>query len=536
MTIRPNRVAHAFRLVRQGLLGGVAGLCLVATAASAQEVVQALPDPASADLNDALQRLSRDPNSLGALIDAGSAALALSDNDAAVGFFNRAQRIAPSDGRVLAGLAQVAVRRGQATIAVQLFDNAEAAGNPMTTLAAERGLAYDLTGDNQRAQRLYRQAMTREDEPETARRLAISYAISGDAAASEQVLLPLLNRQDRAAYRARAFALAILGRDEEAVSIAEAMLPATIAQRLIPYLRYMPRLTNAQQAAAANLGRFPAASQIGRDDPQIAVATSAPAVRSGAPDQRLIPGGAPLGPTATAVPAPAPEPAPQSVIQWVSEPEEQEVTGELPALAAAQDEPRFVQQPLVQAPVPEPAVAEPVPAPPAGPAEAPLTVFALEQPAAPPPIAETQAEEPEISLADAFAGFIDPDPALPLTAAAGAVDITAIEPRRERPPPPPAPPPPPPPPPHPSRHWVQIATGQDTEAFAFDWRRVRRNADGLLDGRNAFHARWGQTNRLLTGPFDSAAAANAFVRELTGKGLDAFRFTSSAGEEVRPLQ
>ena len=83
---------------------------------------------------------------------------------------------------------------------------------------------------------------------------------------------------------------------------------------------------------------------------------------------------------------------------------------------------------------------------------------------------------------------------------------------------------------------MQVATGQDTAAFRFDWRRIKREAGGLLDTREAFQARWGESNRLLTGPFPNAAAANAFVAQLTEKGVDAFRFTSATGEEVRPLQ
>lgn len=186
------------------------------------------------------------------------------------------------------------------------------------------------------------------------------------------------------------------------------------------------------------------------------------------------------------------------------------------------------------------AQAEPLPAtgelPPVAMMEPPVTVLRLE-PAPPPP----PPPEPEpVDLAEAFAEFGATGSSLPVTAAAGAVDLTRIQIARERPPPPPppppAPPPPPPPPAHPSRHWVQVATGGDVAAFRFDWRRLRREADGLLDSREAFHARWGQTNRLLTGPFPTAAAANAFVRELSENGVDAFRFTSAAGEEVRPVQ
>src|SRR3546814_3704866 len=48
------------------------------------------------------------------------------------------------------------------------------------------------------------------DLDEVARRLAVSLAISGDRAGFESALLPMLQRQDYAAFRARAF-----GRSEE---------------------------------------------------------------------------------------------------------------------------------------------------------------------------------------------------------------------------------------------------------------------------------------------------------------------------------
>src|SRR5205085_5995291 len=125
-------------------------------------------------------------------------------------------------------------------------------------------------GDNARAQRDYYVVLAAGPDPVVSRRLALSQAMAGDVRGAEQTLLPLLQKQDLAAYRTRAFALAIAGRGEEAVQIAETMLPATLSGRMSPYLRYMPRLTRAQQAAAANLGAFPAAGEIGRDDPALA--------------------------------------------------------------------------------------------------------------------------------------------------------------------------------------------------------------------------------------------------------------------------
>ncbi len=440
--------------------GMAVAVCLIAPPLSgllsaklfAQEVVQRLPDPAAQELTQALQRLSRNPSSVPALVRAGRASLRLNDVDAALGFFSRAQAVAPNNGSVLAGLALIALRRGDAVTALEFFADADAAGHSLSPYAAERGLAFDLVGRNSDAQRLYRQSLERNANAAVTRRLALSYAISGDATRSERTLLPLLQRGDNTAYRTRAFALAILGRGEEASSIAETMLPARLSSRLEPYLRYMPRLTRAQQAAAANLGRFPAAAQIGQDTPQIAQAAAG--------DQRLVPQGEPLG--------------------------------SAPTIAQAK----------------------------------PLSLL-------PEPITLPPEPEETVSLAEAFSDFTLPgDSNAAIAPRTGAVDITAIEPASESA----APLAQPPTPEHPSRHWVQVATGQNAAAFRFDWRRLVRLSDGLLDGRDAYHANWGQTNRLVTGPFATTREAQQFVTQLGQADIGAFRWTSESGQEVAKIQ
>jgi Flp pilus assembly protein TadD len=455
----------------------------------AREVVQPLPNPAQLRLNEALRTLAQDPRSVAALLEAGKASIGLGDVGAALGFFRRAEAIAPADAGVKAGLAAVAVRSGQPAEALRLLAEAEAVGEPMQLHAADRGLAYDLVGDNARAQQQYQLSLAMGADPEVTRRLALSQAIAGDLRASEATLLPLLQRQDLAAYRTRAFALAILGKSDEAVSIAETMLPERLSSRLAPYLRYMPRLTRAQQAAAANLGTFPRAAEIGRDDPAIAAygAQPAPVQPSRTADSRLVPSGAPLGSGEATGGVPR---RPDPVAQVVAQPE----------------------------PAPLPA-ADPPPAAVAAQSEA--APVALE----PPPVEPL----PEIDLAEAFADF--GLPSATAAPAAGAVDITQIQPRREAP----RAAPPPPPPAHPSRHWVQVATGRDLAALAFDWRRIKRNAGGLLDRYQPHVAAWGQTNRLVAGPFGSAGEAQDFVTKLKEKQLDSFRFTSAQGEEVRSL-
>ena len=117
--------------------------------------------------------------------------------------------------------------------------------------------------------------------------------------------------------------------------------------------------------------------------------------------------------------------------------------------------------------------------------------------------------------------------------APGAVDIRRIEPARPRPREEAKPPPPPA---HPSRIWVQVATGRDKAALAFDWRRMSRQAEAAFRGKSAHVSDWGRTNRLLTGPFPSEAAANQFIQQLRRADLDgAFVWTSPAGQVVDAL-
>ena len=114
----------------------------------AQPVVQSVPDGGSRMLNAALARLARDPRDLAALIDAGNAALQMGDVDAAVGFFSRADQLSPNNMRVKAGLAGALVRSENPYDAIPLFTEAERAGAMDAMLLSDRGLAYDLVGDN----------------------------------------------------------------------------------------------------------------------------------------------------------------------------------------------------------------------------------------------------------------------------------------------------------------------------------------------------------------------------------------------------
>lgn len=465
-------------LLRASLLGALCAAALAAPMAlSAQEVtsrpvVQPLPPQDTQRLNRALVELAKQPQSVPRLLEAGNAALAVNDLDGAMGFFKRLTEIEPENEAATLGLARVYMRSGRPIMALLYFDAAQSRGASPIAIGSDQALTLDMLGDQARAQAGYvRLIEASPKDDEARRRLAISFAISGKRAPFEATLRPLTDRRDFAAFRARTFGLAILGELDRAKAIADAVMPRTLAQRISPYLDFMPRLTAAQQAAAANLGIFPKAADIGRDSPAVLAymrdrvrpvpsrAAATPAVSA---QDRLEPAGVPLGEETTASESADPESATAAI-----------------------------------------------------PAPAPAKAAAAERTAA--------------TVADAFD---DIEPALPVVDAsaqdADAVNIAAIDAPREAPPAPELPA-------NPSRIWVQVATGQDLEALGFDWRRLRRKASDELEGFTPHTVPWGQANRLLAGPLESREDARDLINALSRKGIDSFRYTSPEGVEIQEL-
>ena len=148
------------------------------------------------------------------------------------------------------------------------------------------------------------------------------------------------------------------------------------------------------------------------------------------------------------------------------------------------------------------------------------------------PAADTPEER--LSLAEAFSDL--GKPTTTVAPASGAVDIRKITPAKPKPPPAKVEPPKPPPPSHPSRIWVQLGVGRDKGAMAFDWRRLTRKAPDVFRGQKPYVSDMGQTNRMLTGPFESKAAANKFIGELRDAGVDGpYLWLSPAGQVVDDL-
>lgn len=487
------------------------GAALAALATSAggvrgQEIVQPLPPAGSQELSAALQRLASNGNDVSALLDAGDAAIKLGDVTAAIGFFGRAQALTPTNPRISLGLARAYTLSRRPVEALRLFAEAEKGGIPQQAMAAERGLAFDLVGDARSAQELYRIALSAGAGDDIRRNLALSQAISGDKAGFESTLLPLLEQGDFAAFRTRAFGLAILGETDAAIKIARDMMPTQMASRVEPYLRYMTQLTPAQQAAAGTLGVFPSSASIGEDDAQIAAYSASDSRQARAADRSLVPTGRPMGaePTASLPERPVDQvPGSPSQPDVSRPPADASPVGELPPVSSQTEPPAVNREPATQ---------------PVDLGHQPTQRSTPPTPPPPPP--------PQQDLAQAFASF-DLENATSTAPRAGAVDIRTIDaPRESSEPPAPVPP---------ARHWVQVATGRDISALGFDWRRISRAAEGELAGKSAFTAPWGEANRLLAGPYESEREAREVVGRLRDAGLDSFPFNSARGEQVFPL-
>ena len=220
-------------------------------------VVQSLVPDQGAELRRHLTVLADNPRSLEALIGAGRAALAGGDAIAALSFFSRAQEVAPRDPRVKAGMASVLVRMERGQPALNLFAEAAALGAPALEIAGDRGLAHDMVGDPRRAQQDYALVLSRREDPEVRRRLALSLAISGEKDAALRAIEGQLRRNDRAAWRTQAFVLALTGDAAGATRTAQGLMPPAAVQAMAPFFARLATLSPSQKAMAAHFGRFP---------------------------------------------------------------------------------------------------------------------------------------------------------------------------------------------------------------------------------------------------------------------------------------
>ncbi|MHA0324652.1 SPOR domain-containing protein [Sphingomonas melonis] len=255
-------------------------LASVPAVSPAQEVVQPLPGTTDADrLAEQMRALAANPRDLNALVAAADLSLSLGDLSGAASLYARAEKVSPNDPRIKAGEGAILVRSERPGEALRYFAQAEAAGYDVRRYAGDRGLAYDLIGQPERAQRDYRLAMQAGANDEVIQRYALSLGIVGQRDAALQLLDPLVRKQDRSAWRTRAFVLAMTGDQPGAEKIVTTMLPQGMAQGLLPFFQRLPALSPADRAFAVHFGEVHASPE------RIADARLAPVLPQLAPER-----------------------------------------------------------------------------------------------------------------------------------------------------------------------------------------------------------------------------------------------------------
>lgn len=241
-----------------GLMAACAGTfgAGLATPAAAQGSYSPFNETAASALARYVRTLASDPKDFDALIGAGKSALELGDTQAAAGFFARADDINPRSPAPQAGMGAVSVASGDPQGAIPYFARAIQLGAKLSTIACDRGLAFDLLGRQADAQSDYRLALTGADGDEARRRLALSLAISGDRSGALDAIAPLAAKGDPSSGRVRAFVLALSGDPSGAMTAADRAMPGSYAS-VGPFLQKLPTLSAGQKAAAVNLGIFP---------------------------------------------------------------------------------------------------------------------------------------------------------------------------------------------------------------------------------------------------------------------------------------
>jgi Flp pilus assembly protein TadD len=228
--------------------------------AAAQGSYSPYNETAAAALARYVRALAADPKDFNSLIGAGRAALELGDAQAAAGFFARADEVDPRSPLPQQGMGAVQVANGDAKAALPYFRRAEQLGANQASLGCDRGLAYDLLGQQSKAQADYRAALGGTDADEARRRLALSMAISGDKTGAIEAITPLAAKGDSSVPRVRAFVLALAGDSKDAMGAIDAAMPGSWS-RVAPFLQRLPTLPAGEKAAAVNLGIFPDANQ-----------------------------------------------------------------------------------------------------------------------------------------------------------------------------------------------------------------------------------------------------------------------------------
>ena len=548
------------------LRSGLAALLLSSLALSAPAAAQygstAIADP-NAALAASMRTLAREPRNMEALVGAGRASLELGDLQAAAGFFGRAEEAYPQSPMPKIGMGATMTMSGQPSSALTYFARAAALGAPASTLGLDRGMAYDLLGQQTQAQAQYRLAMIGVQADEARRRLALSQAIGRDIKGAAATIEPLLARRDREAIRVNAFILALAGDREGARRTIDAAMPGTGAQ-FEPFFRLLPVLRPAEKAAAVHLGEFP--KDAAQRYAQVQPVPPSPVLSVGNTREPVV-SNSRAAQQRTAARPQAVKPAPKRVAEAPRRAERQAETintwvasvrpsldpsryassrrprtandgGQTATSGSDPDpEPRGVATAQLTPPI-QPSV-QPRPEPPA------VETVALDLP--PAPAEERQIETAAIDLpADPLSPVDNGEMDVPVPAfSASAGPPPAPTPKLEIDTPPASRPkielasrdvaktraaiakPKPDAPDVGAKgtHWVQLAGSGNKAMMAVEFKKIRARKPDLFKGQPG-HVTVGKDYfRLLVGPFDSASEAQAYVTKLDKAGIDSFAWT-----------
>ena len=500
-------------------------------------VVPNIVEPAGAvELRDAMRRISFNPSDADALADAGNASLLLGDANAALNFFTRANAIRPNNSRIVSGLAIATVRTENPFEALRLFDDAVRLGASERSIAADRALAFDLLGNFGRAQQDYQLARTVASSDDIIIRQAVSLSLAGQKEQADAMLLPLLQRNSPAAWRARAFMLAARGDVRESNKVAQGFMDAPSAQRMERFFRLMPNLTGAQQAAAIHLGHFPTSQAVGRDSEQVRrVAATVPQPAVGPAQNRLIPSGAPLGTKPTAARDAKSEAKPQSKPDRRAQervevkpavptpPRPDRVVAQVELAAAVAAATPTAQEPvtLAVATPSQPAPAKIIAAPTSVPASTASAGFSLDAIVGAIEIPESEQRPSEVPVDLKKLKPVSPKTVADASKAPRLDPKAAAKAKLEAA--------------NPARIWVQIATGE-ASGLGFDYRKLTKNNPILFKAQKPWTSPWGRTARLLVGPFPDVKAAKKWEGDFKKAGGDAFMWKSEIGVPVNALK
>jgi Flp pilus assembly protein TadD len=537
----PSRAARAALLM--------SALALPAMA-SAQYIGAAPPPPAAplpgtietpeAALARNVRLIALNPKNFTALVAAGRAALATGDAQAAVGFFGRAEEAGPRSWQPQAGLAASAVAMGDPQSAMTYFARAQQNGATQMQIAVDRGLAFDLLGDQAKAQSDYRVALNGADRDEARRRLALSLAISRDIKGAGDTIEPLLLRRDPEAVRMNAFILALAGDRDGARRTIDSTMPGA-GQRFEPFFRILPVLRPAEKAAAVHLGIFPkdAAQRYAQAEPvpisPVLSISNASRPRATSPAQ-----GKPR--QAARKPVKVAE-APRRAVQEVPEPStyRASVRPSLdPARFASTRRPSLVADDSSKTGAAE---SDPEPRPDgrlddiaqmlsetaadASPADA-MTQVAEAQPQEPQPaFSQPLVSRPKVETAKVALSKPKVETAKKSAADTRKADKLAAEKKARA-----------------DKlaadkqakadaaklgvtgtNWVQLAGGSNQGRMGVEYKKLVGKAGSLLKSRSGYVTEGKDYFRLLVGPFASSDEAQDFVTKLDKAGVDSFRWT-----------